>query len=147
MYATLNIILSRSKSCIYNIMSVQVSALDYKLVGASLLLFCATLLVGCEGEESLFDSNRGEGTPPSIDQITPSDSAEAGSTITIQGSHFLSDPEANYVYFGAQEGTIESASSSELEVSTPAVADTFTVRAATRAAEDFSNKVTYILYK
>lgn len=128
-------------------MSVQVNTLTSTLSWVFPLLIGVILLVGCEGKESLFDPNRGEGTPPSIDQITPSDSAEAGSTITIQGSNFLSNPEANYVYFGAQEGTIESASSSELEVSTPEVADTFTVQAATRAAEDFSNEVTYILYE
>jgi len=112
----------------------------------TVLLSFPLFLIGCENRESLFNPNRDKGTPPTIESIVPSDSAEAGSQITIQGSNFVSNPEANYVYFGANEGTIKSASPSELEVGTPEVADTFKVKAATRAAEDFSNTVTYILY-
>jgi hypothetical protein len=111
------------------------------------LLAFPLLLLGCEEDEGLFNPNREEGTPPTIESIAPSDSAEADSQITIQGSNFVSNPEANYVYFGSNEGEIQSASPSEITVITPEVTGTFDVQAATRKAEDFSNTVEgYKLY-
>jgi hypothetical protein len=111
------------------------------------LLAFPLLLLGCEEDESLFNPNREEGTPPTIESIAPSDSAEADSQITIQGSNFVSNPEANYIYFGSNEGEIQSASPSEITVITPEVTGTFDVQAATRRAEDFSNTVEgYKLY-
>lgn len=116
------------------------------LLGVSVALLGILGLTGCQDEEtSLFEPV--DSPAPEITAITPADSAEAGSTITVEGRNFLADPEANYVYFEGNEGTIESASATELEVTTPEVTgDTVEVRAATRDAVDFSNVIVYKLY-
>ena len=55
---------------------------------------------------------------PSITSVTPSNGA-IGSSVTINGSNFDPTPGNNIVYFGAVSATVNSASSSELEVTVP----------------------------
>jgi hypothetical protein len=57
--------------------------------------------------------------PPAIISFSPL-SGPVGTTITITGSNFRSDPGSNYVYFGATRATVISASTTSLTVTVPA---------------------------
>jgi len=56
--------------------------------------------------------------PPSI-AVMSADSAAVGSSVTITGANFRSDPSADVVYFGAARAIVTSASTTSLTVTVP----------------------------
>lgn len=56
--------------------------------------------------------------PPTISSFTPL-TGSVGTTVTIAGTNFRTDPSANYVYFGSVRATVISATSTTLIVTVP----------------------------
>jgi len=70
------------------------------------------------GTLSIF-RNSGVRTPPTISSFTPT-SGPIGTSVTITGAAFDSDPSKNIVFFGAAEGSVTAATPTEIIVTVPA---------------------------
>ncbi|WKZ60279.1 MAG: BspA family leucine-rich repeat surface protein [Cyclobacteriaceae bacterium] len=68
---------------------------------------------------SIYENVNGSAPLISVNTVSPL-AGNVGSTVTITGSNFSSTPSENYVYFGASEATVLTASQTELTVSVPA---------------------------
>ncbi len=125
---------------------------SYKLF--ILTVFLATVsfvyFTGCtdKGAPSLYaDVPTGPvGATPEITSVDPSASALAGvTTITITGKNFSSDSTSVFVYFNGQQGSLRSASSTQLTVVSPNIVGPVKMKIATLNAELFSNVIDYKL--
>jgi IPT/TIG domain len=121
----------------------------YKII-YSLLIIILITVAGCKEEPTpgLFsDVPTGPiGNAPTISSISP-DAALAGvSTITINGTNFVSDTASVFVYFNGTPGKILSSSPTQITViSPPITGNNISVKVAVIGAELFSDPVIYVL--
>jgi len=101
-----------------------IAALSFTIKSDSLIE--AIVGNGASGELKISSSNGtaslagfGYGGKPIIDSVIPV-SGPVGSTVTISGHNFNSTPEGNIVYFGPVKATVNSATSTRLQVIVPA---------------------------
>jgi len=92
------------------------------------LLFMLSFLwvMSCETDypPSIWVEDDAGNPNPVISSLTPPDSAfgaaDQRQEVVINGSNFMDDPTANFVYFGNMQGTVNSASTTQLTVTPPA---------------------------
>lgn len=124
-----------------------------KLYSIGLFIISLSILVAffssCKNTvtQSLWDPSKQGRPQPTIDNIDPSDGALAGVTVMmIKGQNFSADAGENFVWFNEQQGTVVSATATELHVKPPnIVGDSIKVKIAVHGAELFSNIVIYKL--
>lgn len=78
--------------------------------------------------------------PPVISSFSPA-YGETGSTVTITGNNFSSDPAANIVYFGGARAVVSSASGTSLKVVVPVGATHRPISVTTNNLTAFSNNI------
>ena len=89
------------------------------------------------------DPNPTGGSAATVTAVTPGE-GYLKEDVTIQGSGFDPTPESNLVAFGDKVGTVQSASETELVVTTPNIAgETVQVRVAVKGSEFWSNEVDF----
>ncbi len=109
------------------------------------------MFAGCknEPEPSLYNPNYVSGPQPVITAILPDSAVGAFAgfgEVTIDGKNFIADPAQNWVYFDKKQGTVISATTTQLKVIAPAVvSDSVKIKVAVKGSDKFSNTVGYKL--